>query len=53
MAGFARSFRELEVYQTALEFMTKEAYKELDKRYEHLLSQIVIMINNADKWCTL
>jgi len=36
-----------------LAFMTKEAYKAFDKRYEHLLSQIVTMINNADKWCAL
>ena len=36
-----------------LAYMSKENYKQLDQRYEHLIAQIVTMINNADQWCSL
>jgi len=36
-----------------LAYMPKEVYKRLDESYEHLLSQIITMIQNADQWCTL
>ena len=36
-----------------LAYMSKEAYKQFDERYERLLAQLVTMINNADQWCIL
>lgn len=36
-----------------LSYMPKEVYKQLDGNYEHLLAQIITMIQNADHWCTL
>ena len=36
-----------------LAYIPKEEYKQFDASYEHLLSQIVTMIKNADQWCTL
>ena len=36
-----------------LAYIPKEAYKQLDERYEHLLAQLITMIKNADQWCTL
>lgn len=36
-----------------LVYMPKEVYKHLDESYEHLLAQIITMIQNADQWCTL
>jgi len=34
-----------------LAYMPEEQYKEFDRRYEHLIAQIVTMIQNADQWC--
>ena len=31
--------------------MSETVYKEFDKRYEQIISQIVTMIVGADKWC--
>lgn len=36
-----------------LDYISKEAYKQFDARYEHLIAQIITMIKNADQWCTL
>lgn len=32
-------------------YMHAETYSKLDRRYERIISQIVIMIDGADKWC--
>jgi four helix bundle protein len=34
-----------------LEYMAQNDYVDFDKRYEHIISQLVIMINEADRWC--
>jgi four helix bundle protein len=31
-------------------YVTSAARNDLDKQYEHLMSQVVCMINDADKW---
>jgi len=36
-----------------LTYMPEEVYKQLDENYEHLLAQIVNMIQNATQWCAL
>jgi four helix bundle protein len=36
-----------------LAYMEMKRHLEFDARYEHVLSQLVTMINDADKWCTL
>lgn len=36
-----------------LAYMPKDVYKQLNENYEHLLAQIITMIQNADQWCTL
>jgi four helix bundle protein len=36
-----------------LAYMSKEMQQQFDARYEHLLAQLVSMINNADRWCSL
>lgn len=36
-----------------LGYMAGEMYEAFDHRYEHVISQIVTMIKNADKWCNL
>ena len=35
-----------------LAYMPKEQYKQFDERYEHLIAQIVTMLNNPDQWCS-
>ena len=37
----------------ALSYMTENDYHDFDVRYERVLSQLVKMINEADKWCRL
>lgn len=32
-------------------YMETSVYKEFDQRYEKIISQLVIMIAQADKWC--
>ncbi|MDF7825687.1 four helix bundle protein [Pontiellaceae bacterium B12227] len=32
-------------------YMTKEMYQTFDLRYEKIISQIVLMIDGAEKWC--
>ena len=34
-----------------LSYMHTEMYEAFDRRYEHVISQIVTMIKSADKWC--
>ncbi len=36
-----------------LAYLPKEVYKQLDARYEHLLAQLITMVNKADRWCCL
>lgn len=36
-----------------LAYMPEADYKQFDERYERLLAQIITMIQNADRWCTL
>ncbi len=36
-----------------LAYMSQEDYKRFNERYEHLLTQLITMLNNADRWCTL
>jgi four helix bundle protein len=36
-----------------LTYMPKELHKQFDENYERLLAQIITMIQNADRWCTL
>jgi len=36
-----------------LSYMNEEIYKDFDKRYEKVISQIVSMIRDADRWCRL
>ncbi len=37
-----------------LSYMSRDMYADLDSsRYEQVISQLVSMIKNADKWCTL
>jgi len=32
-------------------YMQQSMYDDFDQRYEHVISQLVIMINGADSWC--
>ena len=32
-------------------FMTQSQYDDFDQRYERIISQLVTMIDGADKWC--
>ena len=32
-------------------FITETMYKDFDQRYERIISQLVTMIDGADKWC--
>lgn len=34
-----------------LSYMKSASYKTFDERYEHVISQLITMINTADKWC--
>ncbi len=36
-----------------LSYMLAETYEAFDSRYEHVISQVVTMIKNSDKWCNL
>ena len=36
-----------------LAYMSQEDYKRFNQRYEHLLAQLITMLNNADRWCSL
>ncbi len=36
-----------------LGYMSAEMYVKFDKRFERVISQLVTMIKNADKWCNL
>ena len=36
-----------------LSYATEEVYQDFNDRYEKVLSQIVSMIRNAEKWCRL
>lgn len=36
-----------------LSYMSKDTYLDFDRRYEQVISQLVSMIQNADRWCTL
>ena len=36
-----------------LSYMNEEMYKDFNKRYEKVISQIVSMIRDADRWCRL
>jgi four helix bundle protein len=33
------------------EYIDKESYETLYDKYDHILSQLVIMINSPEKWC--
>jgi len=32
-------------------YMRQSMYEEFDQRYEHVISQLVVMIDGADSWC--
>jgi len=32
-------------------YMTEAMYTDLDQRYEHVISQIIRMIDGSDSWC--
>lgn len=32
-------------------YMNQSAYKDFDQRYEHVISQLITMIDGADSWC--
>ncbi len=32
-------------------YMDQTVYKDLDQRYEHVISQLITMIDGADRWC--
>jgi four helix bundle protein len=32
-------------------YISKEQFADLDDRYDHIISQLVLMANNPDKWC--
>ena len=34
-------------------YVSRMSYENFDKRYEHVIAQILTMIKNADRWCTL
>lgn len=36
-----------------LKYMGVVEYKNFDNKYEHIISQLVTMIQDAEKWCTL
>ena len=36
-----------------LGYMSAEMYVKFDQRFERVISQLVTMIKNADKWCSL
>lgn len=36
-----------------LKYMNEDSYADFDRRYEQVLSQLVLMIRDADKWCTM
>jgi four helix bundle protein len=36
-----------------LSYLDRAMYADFDSRYEHVISQLVKMINKADQWCTL
>ena len=36
-----------------LSYMANIQYESVDERYEHVVSELVTMISNADKWCKL
>lgn len=67
MGEFAKSFRDLEVYKESLalalemqcwldfslkaRYMKQAMYEDFDQRYEHVISQLIKMIDGADRWC--
>jgi len=36
-----------------LDYMAPAAHAELDRRYAHVIAQLVTMIHDADRWCKL
>jgi four helix bundle protein len=36
-----------------LNYMPSERHASLDGRYEHVIAQLVTMMNDADRWCAL
>ena len=33
------------------QYMKQAMYEDFDQRYEHAISQLITMIDGADKWC--
>lgn len=40
-------------FSLKLRYMEKNQYDDLDRRYEQVISQIISMIRDSDKWCRL
>jgi four helix bundle protein len=34
-----------------LNYLTPDAFRQFDDRYEHVIAQLVLMISKADQWC--
>jgi hypothetical protein len=49
-----KTHKDLKVYQNAFEcafhYINQDEFNNLNDRYDHILSQLVLMINSPEKW---